>query len=72
MSNVNKKAAAVKRTLKKMDEQIAHTIQLIEQVEANIESRPEDKLAKRELESMKMILNCQQRRRGDVASLLFT
>lgn len=70
--NLDKKRTAVKRTLKKLDEQIAHTAQLIGQIEENIKSKPEDKLAKRDLKAMKLILNCQQRRRGDFASLLFT
>jgi len=63
---------SIKRTLETMDDQIENTIHLIERLKEKIVENPEDKLSKRELKSMEMILNCQQSRRAAVASQLFT
>lgn len=63
---------SIKREIEILDGKIEDTLHMIEWIKEDIEKNPEKKILQRELRAMESILNRQQRRRGEIASQLFT
>lgn len=63
---------SIKREIEILDGKIEDTLHMIEWIKEDIEKNPEKKILQRELKAMESILNRQQRRRGEIASQLFT
>jgi len=63
---------SIKREIEILDGKIEDTLHLIEWIKEDLEKNPEKKILQRELKAMESILNRQQRRRGEIASQLFT
>jgi len=63
---------SIKREIEILDGKIEDTLHMIEWIKEDLEKNPEKKILQRELKAMESILNRQQRRRGEIASQLFT
>jgi len=63
---------SIKREIEILDGKIEDTLHMIEWIKEDLEQNPEKKILQRELKAMESILNRQQRRRGEIASQLFT
>ena len=63
---------SIKREIEILDGKIEDTLHMIEWIKEDLEQNPKKKILQRELKAMESILNRQQRRRGEIASQLFT
>jgi len=63
---------SIKREIEILDGKIEDTLHMIEWIKEDLEQNPDKKILQRELKAMESILNRQQRRRGEIASQLFT